>query len=471
MKELLLYDSLSEFKRQFYKDLLGQEHVTSNEIKIDKVSYEDMDEDAAFNFWGWELKKDDTKYLLSCRNKQDKEIQLKKILPILPQQTQKVAHKGNVYRLIHSPKTVKFQQVNVLGLKKLVNILASFDHTNKDHQKLDIFLALVSYCDRAYFRKATPPGFGKDSIVDILGNLLGGCSTIENPTIAKLEERASLLKWLAVNEVIDISPGDWRKIEQILLAMGAFKPEVTKRSRAHGGVGETIDISDFSLTLMYNDITEYTDHNKYLDFISKGAVQDRFVPFRLWGTVDEDFNSYSSLNFEQYVKKNIKQFKDMIYTLTYYSSVIKRGSRRYNREKLIKLPNRWNTNVGKLLNVIDLYCDDQEEFNKWVGIINESIIDYKEMLMYPALYQSLVNRISKYYDQLKSKVVKDSIGYLDKLFVIDKQFKREINCINVEVKKINTFIDKNSFIKGYKIIEKEEKKTVYKDKQINEFWG
>lgn len=447
MKELLLYDCLSEFNRQFYKDVLRPEHIKGGEIKIDKVSFEDGSDEDVFNFWGWELKKDGIRYLLSCRNKQNKEVKIKSVVPLIAKDVQKIAHKGVVYRYIRKPQSVKFKSLKQHKFKEFVDSLCLFSHSNPTHQKLDVFMALASMWDRAYFRKSTPPGFGKDSIVDILGNLIGDAATIENPTIAKLEERASVLKWLAVNEVIDITKANWRDIEQILLAMGAFKPSVTKRSRAHGGVGETIDISNFSLTLMYNDINNYPSPDKYLDFVAKEAVLDRFVPLRLYGTLTEDFNVLSKINTASFVTKNIELYKNLIYSFTYYSE--NRRGATFDRGKLIKLSGRWGTNIGKLLNIIDFYCKTQEEFNEWLNIVNLAIIDYKQMLKYPSLYQHLVTKVEKHY--------KDG-----------KKFRIAIEEINKLLKGMDTFIHKNSFIKGYKIVEDKEKPV--KDIEVSSFW-
>ncbi len=450
MKEIFLYPCIAEFKRQFYKNLLTSEHLVGGELKIDKVSYEDGAEDDLFNFWGWELRKDGVKYLLSCRDSNDIELNLKQLLPIVASNTQKVAHRGVVYRQIHKPIPARFKAIKTQEFQEFVDGFTSFDHSHPDHQLLDTFMAIASAMDRVYFRKSTPPGFGKDSIVDIFGGLFGGCATIENPTVAKLEERASVLKWLAVNEIVEIQKGDWRKIEQILLAMGAYKPEVTKRSRAHGNVGEVIDISDFSLSLMFNDIDNYPDPKKYMDNVSKDAVLDRFVPLRLYGTITEDFNSYSALDIPKYVKRNIEQYKNVIYNFTYYKKNLLSLLHGYNREGLIPLPSRWSTNIGKLLNVIDVYCNTQEEFSEWIHIINTSIIDYKEMLKFPDLHKELCDKLDKEYPKAE-------------------EFRVQVEALNKELSGINTFIDKNTYVKTYEV--KKKKEISLKNKDVTDFWN
>ena len=393
MKELLLYDSIDEFKKQHYAKLLEPCHLINSEIKIDKVTYEDGGEED-FNFWGWELRKDGIKYLLANRYR-DVQVQLNKLLPIVASETQKVAHKGVVYQYIRKPICARFKSVQSKEFKEWVDSLAPFEHSNTPHQKLDLFMALASMMDRVYFRKSTPPGFGKDSIVDLFGGLIGNASTIENPTIAKLEERASVLKWLAVNEVIDISKANWKLIEQILLSMGAYKSNVTKRSRAHGGVGEVIDISDFSLSIMYNDITEYPDPYQYIDFVSKGAVLDRFPAFRLHGRITEDFNKLANIPTKVLVSRHKKDYNELIYNYTYYKDNYMKLLHNYNRDNLNYLSPRWAICINKLLNIIDVYSDNQEEFDYWIEQINESIEDYKEMLKYPKLFDTICEKINK----------------------------------------------------------------------------
>jgi hypothetical protein len=39
--------------------------------------------------------------------------------------------------------------------------------------------------------------------------------------------------------------------------------------------------------------------------------------------------------------------------------------------------------------MIDLYSESQEEFDKWIEVINESIQDYKDMLEYVELTKKL----------------------------------------------------------------------------------
>jgi len=466
MKELLYYDNIAEFNTQYYKDLLTINNLVPGKIEIKKMNLPDGQSDDEYNFRGWELRKADIRYLVSD-TLAGKQVQIKDLLPIQPAHPIELGSKGLVFSHVKKPITAKFKSEQSMTFRELVNILSSFEHTNEIHQKLNWLMAIASLLLRFNYRLSTPPGFGKDSTVDILGNLMGGCGTIESPTLAKVEERANVLKWLAVNEVIDIRGEEWRVIEQFLLASGAHKPSITKHSRAHGGVGEVIDISKLSLSLLYNDITEYPKPEKYVDFVTKGAVLDRFPAMRFYGVLTEDFNKGTHTNNKQLVKTNLDKYKEIIYNLTYYKKNIQASMHDYDTSKLIKMPSRWKINIGRLLMVINVYSDTQDEFNSFINEINNSIEDYQAMLIYPKrvleLY-SLMKVPSTVKERLKDLSLKDLEAYL-------REQRRKKNTVLIsyqlalvkEIQVTKTFINKNALISAY------NEPNAYEEKK-DEFW-
>jgi hypothetical protein len=412
LSNLLHYDCINEFKRQYFKDILSFEHLIQGEIKIDKVSFPDGGTDEAFNFWGYQLEKSGIKYLLPSKYADGTEIKLVELLPIIPKDLQKVAYRGNAYMLINRPVPARFKPEKVMSFKIFADSLNDLEHTNPEQRKLLMFIGLTSLMDRSNFRISSPPNFGKDSVVDTLGNLLGGCFTIENPTIAKLEYM-TYAKWLAVNEIVDIQKAEWRNIEQFLLSAGAHKPEITKHSRAiANGTKEIMDISKFSLSLLYNDIDCYPEQDKYVDLVTKRAVLDRFPALRLSGMLTEDFNKIKNIDVAKFVEEHFNDYKNLLYTFTYYKQNINKELKRYNASKLNQgLPNRWLINIGRLLKTIDLYCDNQEEFDYWINIINECLQDYKDMLDYSVEFAKVRGRLATE----DFKIIRSFSNFTDKL--------------------------------------------------------
>ena len=427
-KQLLYYDCLTVFKKQFYKDLLTQEHL-KGEFQANKIRYTDGTREETANFWGWELFRNGEHYIIPNKDSKGKTIKIEECFPIKVNCSQKVAIGKEVYTRVTDFSALKFQPLQTMSFKKFIDTFSTFDHSNPEHQKLNWFIAFTQMMDRANMRVSTPAGFGKDSSVDILGNLIGNAATIENPTLAKLEFM-TFYKWLAVNEVVDIGSSEWRNIEQFLLAAGAFKPEITKHSRAMiAGSKDILNISEFSLSLMYNDIDHYPDQSKYFDFVAKDAVKNRFPPMRLWGTLKEDFNSIKGLDIELMVSQSHDIYKELLNNYTFYKQNMIQLLHKYDCSGLVSnVPERWKINMGKLLNIIDLYCETQEEFNHWLTVINHAMADYQNMLTYAEIVKKYSKRIQApevFRAAREKNTYADKIQYIEENINVRREQKED----------------------------------------------
>lgn len=449
-KEMLYYDFLSAFKETFRRDLLFPEHVVGGQIKIDKMTTPSGDAETSYNFWGYKLEKDGRKYLLSGVDKSTgKEIDLKELLPIKAKDLFKLASGGEVLWQIKKPVPMKITPKQTMSFKQMVDLLSSLDHNNQDHYKLLWFIALTQIYLRANFRISTPPGFGKDSTVDVLGNLIGNCATIETPTLAKLEERSVYLKLMAVNEIIDLAPAEWRTIQQFLLSTGAFKTEITKHSRAYKDTGEVLKVGDLSLSLLYNDIDCYTDYNGYVDFISKKPLLDRFPPLRLFGGITEEFNRMKSIKPESFVRDHYDEYVELTKNILFYKdNVTGFINTTYKNEEaetfLNKVPDRWRINLERLFSVISMYSETQEEYKKWTDEAIRCVQDYREMLQYPvSLYQYMRKLSIPESEREKMSTIEQVISY-----------QRSNKDKNIEysraVSSAPTFIEKNILLNEFK---------------------
>ena len=410
MSYLLFYDCINLFKDKFYKNLLTTNHLLDGETLFKSLHDAEGIEIKGLTIPGFPLSKDGVKYILPSKVADGeggyREVNLQEDLPIVVQRKSKVFSSGVGYLHIKKFQSAKFKPEKHLTFRELFDTFSnSLNHSNKEHYKILWFFAMASMISRINFRLSTPPGFGKDSVVDIMGNLIGNASTIENPTVAKLEY-LSFSKWLAVNEVVDITKAEWRNIEQYLLSAGAMKPKINKRSRSRGIVGEVLDISKLSLSLFYNDIDQYPDSDKYFDKVTKKAVKDRFVPIRLFGTYKEDFNKINTVNINTFVDNNMKKYEDIIRSFIYYKHNIL-SEQHYYKRKVSNLPERHKTSIGKVLNLIDAYCITQEEYTFWENKLYSAIEDYYNMLEYPLLIKQAINKKG---EQETNKFLQDTLS-------------------------------------------------------------
>lgn len=420
--ELLEYESLAEFDHQLRKDILDLSNINEEGVvHIKKLLT--MDENEIENFWGWKLAKNNTNYLFLQNDNDGNKLRIKDVLPIVVTKSRQVSDKGKVYQLIVEYKSVKFKPEQSISFKELVDRLDSIPHKNHEHRKILVFTALTQIFTRAYFRLSTPPGFGKDSINDTLKHLIGRCGTITNPTVARLEQETVTTDWLAITEITKIPKSKWAEDELFLLDCAAHKPSTNKRSKANGIVGDVLTLRDFSISLFYNDLTNSRNLEKYIDFFADDQLLDRFIPLRLYGTFNYTFEKSASLNIPKVVADNREWFMEMIYTLTWYKEHYAGLQNKYDTELSgLGLSNRQLVSAQRLFKTISFYCDSQEEYDYWISVVKNAIIDYRMMIQYPKLldeYSKGKNKLSKEY-QDKMKILNKQKTFIERAQLLDQ---------------------------------------------------
>jgi hypothetical protein len=383
------YALVEEYKNQQYKDLLMTQHVASDKIHINKVSFPGGIVNDEYDFWGYILEKDGTKYLLSCMNDVGEEIKIKDLLPIFPEDLEDVAYRGQAYKIINTPVPARIPPKQSLTFKELVLALAETGHSNKDHQVLSTIIGLIQRYYRCYVRVCSPPGFGKDSLISVMGSLVGGCGSVTNPTVAKLEYM-TYLNHLVINEVSSIGKGEWALIQQFLLDVGDFKPSTFKRSR---GDREIIDLTNLSISLFFNDIDQYANPDKFFDNKTDGNVKDRFVPFRFFGGYTESFEKITELDPVRFVKQEFSYYRSIVSSYYYYKENIDKLQREFVVPDLTLYPKRWRNNLMYILKGINLFSEDEEEYLRLWGVLKNGIKDYQDMLSFPEHFTTLMGKM------------------------------------------------------------------------------
>ena len=379
---LMHYNSLNKFNEIYYKGVLTDVHLDPNEYCFKKLTLPDGD--VIENVWGFIFKKDNDKYILKSTDNDGNTLNLKDLLPIKPSRFQKVSFNQDVYYLIEGYKKVKYKSEPKLSFKECISRLNPFEHTNVESKTLFTIAVVAQYFDRANIRFSTPPGFGKDSANDVLGTLIGKSDAIVSPTAPKLEKLATTNELIAVNEIVDLTPAKWKDIEQFLLDCGAFKTEVTKRSRETDGVGEVIDISTLSIALFYNDIDCYPIDSKYMDEISKEAILDRFLPLRFEGVITEDFNKINQVNIDELINNNMDFYKDIIYSLEYWSSTSNKTfvEKGFDISPVNISKPRWVRSLTTINKYIAMFAQTKSEFDYYKKAMEECVEEYNSMVQY-----------------------------------------------------------------------------------------
>lgn len=465
---------LGELSETLYDPLLTVSHLNPFKIEIKKMNLPDGESNDEYNFRGWELIKDNVRYLIADGVKDGNPIEIKEILPVLPDMCIELGAKSLIYKHVLNPISMRKRKEQHYSFKGMIDLMSQLQSTNQNHQVLLNLFGFTSVATKFNCAICSNPGVGKDFTVDRHHAIEGNSGSISSPTLAKLEERSSQLKWLMVNEICNMSGADWRVAQGYLLDFGAHKEKVTRHSCGVGR-GEIIDTKKLSITLAFNDITEYNQWDKkFFDFATDGNVVDRFPRFRLWGTYTEDFNALArGVSPKNYAEENLQSFKELMYTYEYYIDKLHYNPTEvlhgYDRTKIGKLLGRDGTNINKLLDVVDMYCDSQEEFNKWISILNLSMKDYRVMTSYPFAFEQLLVKMkipktiieqamskfaisinkrqsSKVYDGVLTSWMKGK--YMTQGEWKDKKWEHNFNYLNA-IYSSNTFIEKDILIRNY----------------------
>lgn len=422
----LFYPALKRFKSKFYADLLQDEHLEPGKRHFKNLEIRG-EGNQKVDYWAYELVKDNDRYLVDFKDKHPL-----KVLPIKVFDVEEVASSGTAYYRVDNYTVARFKADKKMSFRELVDILCQHSHSNPKHQKLLMLQALAAYMTKTFFRVCSPPSSGKDSTVTTLQNIMSRVFNLNNPSAAKLSLRTNA-EWLVINEVAEIENKDWKVISQFLFSAGDRKTTIEKPTRAFQGVGETLDVSDLSISIFYNDLHLYKDRKNYFDERTTGAIHDRFVAFRVYGGFEEDWSAIHRIDYEKIVDLNHGFYRDIISTILYFKEEMQSELTRYNHDMLYDLlpplSSRHRDSLTLLLNIIDLYVESKEEFHAWCIVLAESIQDYQDMLEYDVYYEHAKKRLKKEFDAF-DKELNELPTYTARIKLIKERTKQK------EVKKI-----------------------------------
>lgn len=298
-------DSLQAFHEKLFGNVLSVENVVTK-----KKSVKVFDE----KYYGYFLEKGNSTYFLQDFPEQDKCVL--DVLPIVVTKKYETDYNKNVFFFIQGFNSVKIPEIKAIPFKELVDSIANFNHTNPQHWLLYKIISITGWVDRINYRVIAGRGFGKDSVINNMNDLVGSVANIYGATFAKLEYSLKH-KLLVFNEMGNLKADDKYNTQQFLLAIGAMFNKYIKKSRATEDTKEEYDISKQSLGILYNPPQYYLERGQeFFDTMFTRAVLSRFIPFYLDGRLNERFDAEFDVN--TVVEQNMELYKHIISTLRYY---------------------------------------------------------------------------------------------------------------------------------------------------------
>ena len=340
-------DCISCFNQQLYSDIFTEENLHGRKKCITL---------AGKKYYGFFFEKGINQYFVLDIHAESMPFKIKKFI--------ERDYKNDVFRFATDVQPVSIPASKNLTFRQLIDTAPNFTHTSPKHFQIYKILAYALAIDRVNCRVSSEAGFGKDSVVNIIAQLVDSTVNLYGATMAKLEY-VLRNKLIILNELANLKKEEKIQMQEFFLAVGAYFNTYTKRSRKTDLTQEQYDISKLSLVLFYNLPSYYTSKGQeYFEQMFTGAVVNRFIPFVFDGRLTTRFDRI--IDVAGVVKENEKVYKDVIATIKYYQqNPVTAIKYKVNRE-LIKFPKnlmRYDRSFNVFLKYIGEYCNSQEEFD------------------------------------------------------------------------------------------------------------
>jgi len=347
MEYLFHNDAVTKFNTKLYSNIFTEENMVSKKKSV-KIADE--------KFYGFFFEKGKEQFFV--------ENSYIEHLPFKVIDKKEMDFKSDVFSVVNKVESIQIPSEKKMTFRELIDIMPAFTHSNPKHFLLYKILSVAAWADRVNIRVSTDAGFGKDSVANILANLVDTTANLYGATFAKLEY-VLFNKYIILNELGNLKKDDLINMQEFLLATGAYFNTYTKRTRKTATTQEQYDISKTSIVIFYNLPHYYTGRSQeYFDQMFTKAVINRFIPFVFEGRLTTSFEKM--LDIDKIVKENEIVYKHVIATLNYYKennlSEIK-----YNINKtIIKFSNdlmRYDRTFNVILKYVAEYAGSQAEFD------------------------------------------------------------------------------------------------------------
>ncbi len=309
--DMFNYSVVNQFSNEYYRNIIKDEDL--KELKYFKFK---IDEDEYYEVKGWLVKKDRKKYLI--KDEIDKQ-KLETLLPIKIKEYCEYNYRNDVYHIPTSEGLVKFKipAKKTMEIREWFDFFAPFEHTNKEDFEIYKGLVLGSLIFRYNYRIATQPAFGKNSLLDILKELMPFDVTVYTPDSAP-KLRATLEKrLLVIDEIVDIDKEKMKLLEPVIRSAGDMRTFVENSALAVSGfTKETYDINNLSVGFIYNEYQDYVNadkkrdkSDKYFDNAFTQATKQRYIPFKLDGELNvSQFKVHNAKSVYEENKTKLKEW-------------------------------------------------------------------------------------------------------------------------------------------------------------------
>jgi hypothetical protein len=241
----------------------------------------------------------------------------------------------------------------------------------------------VGYVGKLFVGVCSSSEFGKTSIYLTLDSITKKCPVFQPRSVPGVLAQITGDGNIVFDESQEVSSEVRQCMENFSLQVGGNSPIYINGAMKSANTKPRYNVAQQSITYLYNVYNHYREPSKqFFDYIwvNQRAMDSRFLKMKFDGVLlekfDKDFNivqvAKDNRGFYMSVAKHLLYLKQLKLTNSY--------QRRYSIPMELPLKGRHKTIYDEITWGIDVYSESQDEYNKFVRLLDSCILEYREML-------------------------------------------------------------------------------------------
>ena len=364
-------DVLAYHNANMFDTLIQPYHVISPNLK--EVEFDDRIDRGYF------ARKDKTKYWL-----QDDMIDLLPIRVDKPTLIELKYKEDIVFLPGTGLRTFRILPEKTMEIREMIDGFVPFQHTHPDQWFIMKVIAFAAYIGKTFICVTSEPAFGKTSVFTVLHSITDKCPVFKPRSVPGTLSKITGSGNLVFDEAHESSKDTRDIMEEMTLTLGGGSTTYNNGALKASMTKSKYECPLQSITFLYNNLECYKEPEKrYFEVIFKNndAMDDRLLKFKLDGRLEQkftrDFNIKKSAkeNRDYYIKIN-----KMLLWLQEYKQSGKYEKKFSDGASILKLKGRRKIVMDEILWLLDQCCIDQEEYDKYLRLLETAIVKYKEMV-------------------------------------------------------------------------------------------
>jgi len=276
--------------------------------------------------------------------------------------------------------------------KEFIDMLLPFEHSNPNHWTLHKIVAVMGYVGKVFIGDCSKSEFGKSSIFEVLHSLTKKSPVFQPRSVPGVLAQITGDGNMVFDEVGNTNAETKRCMENFTLQVGGNKPMYLNGALQAKNTKSKYDVAQQSITFLYNTLDQYKTEDEFFEsmFDNNKAIDSRLLKLKFEGILkeqfDKDFDMLKSAEdnrmFYIDIAKHLLWMKEEKLTNAY--------TRRYKTDSMPKLNGRKKMIYDEITWLIDRYAEDQQEYVKFICLLNECINSYQEMIGHTSIEQITV---------------------------------------------------------------------------------